>query len=581
MLRILRVFFLSLVVAIPAAAQEPKVEPMHKELDSGQADAGPAAPKDTTSTEPTDKPTSTQPTDKPTSTDQKSAQVGAVPAAPPPATEVKPVEEPEGWHTFVTGYFRAPMALGISSRPGPDTIVPGSTPPTFTGPARTQISYGPNRTIDASYYSFAYTRLQEQDWAELFVHAKKKHVEAVVGMMGYWYQSSGFRNPDASWFPGMAYLTLDTDIKVAAGLKPNIAFTVGSWWPKFGDFEKYDTYTLGRFRQLGEQVKLTVPVNPDLTATVTHGLGTNRDGSFQYQINPPIYGSTVGVDLIHYLNIEVAYKQYVDVGLHYNTQWTRDPNLTQQTTPGKSYADAAAAYLTTIGAEVTLSAPHAGRLWISPSYIHVRNGWALGNGGIEVMHSLGGAGIASNYMAWTNNPPDSTGTGSMLNLGFLYENSLTSILDKPRGSVMPDLTLNVFGLLANASLDLPSPYLPTGPVITQDRIKQFKYGADLTLQTLNWLGFMGRFDQVNYDLDHPGHLFSAITARVIFSSHLLSTESIYIQYSRYRYGDNMVLNQSWPWGTPLVAGSNILQGGPYSGQKPDMDVIKLQATVAF
>jgi hypothetical protein len=43
----------------------------------------------------------------------------------------------------------------------------------------------------------------------------------------------------------------------------------------------------------------------------------------------------------------------------------------------------------------------------------------------------------------------------------------------------------------------------------------------------------------------------------------------------------MVLNGTWLWGAPLVAGSNILQGGPYSGQKPDMDVIELQATVAF
>jgi hypothetical protein len=587
--RILQAFFGLAVwaVAIPAAAQEPTDEPTSKDQQSAQAGTGPAASEaptakptaeeptaKPTAKEPTDKPTAEAPTAKPTAKDQQSAQAGTEPAAPPPTPEVKPVEQPEGWHTSVTGYFRAPMALGISRRPSPDTQVPGTT--TFTGPSKMQISYGPNRTVDASYYSFAYTRLQEQDWAEIFIHEKKKHVEAVVGWLGYWYQSVGFRNPDASWFPGMAYVTLDTDFEVAAGFKPNIALTVGSWWPKFGYFAKYDTYTLGQFRQLGEQVRLTVPVNPDLTATLVHGLGTNRDGSFQYQINPPIYGSTVGLDLIHYANIELTYKKYVDIGLHYNNMWTRDPNLTQQATPGKAYTDAAAAYLTTVGAEVTLSAPYAGRLWISPSYIHIRNGWALGNGGTEVMHSLGGAGIAGNYMAWTNNPPDSTGTGSMFNLGFLYENSLSSILDKPRGSVMPDLTLNVFGLMANASLDLPA-----GSVITQNKIRQFKYGADLTLQALKWLGFMARWDEVNYDLDHSGYVFSAITGRMIFSTHFLSGESIYVQYSRYRYGDNMLLNQSWPWGTPLVAGSNILQGGPYSGQKPDMDVIKLQATVAF
>jgi len=43
----------------------------------------------------------------------------------------------------------------------------------------------------------------------------------------------------------------------------------------------------------------------------------------------------------------------------------------------------------------------------------------------------------------------------------------------------------------------------------------------------------------------------------------------------------MVLNATWPWGAPLVAGSNVLQQGPYSGKKPDADILKLQAEIAF
>ena len=79
--------------------------------------------------------------------------------------------------------------------------------------------------------------------------------------------------------------------------------------------------------------------------------------------------------------------------------------------------------------------------------------------------------------------------------------------------MLPDLTLNFFGLLANASLDLPPPYLPTGPVITQNKIRQFKDGVDLTLQAQNWLGFMLRYDTVNDDLDHPGYIFSKMAFR--------------------------------------------------------------------
>jgi hypothetical protein len=559
-------------VAIPAAAEEPTDEPTTKDRQPAQVGTGSAASEEPTPAA-TAKPTAAEePAAKPTAKDRQSVQADTGPAAPSPTTEAKPVEQPKGWQTFFSGYFRAPMSIGISRRPGPDNKY---------GPPATQLSYGPNRLVDASYYSFAYTRVQEQDWAELFVHAKKKHVEAVVGWMGYWFQAVGFRNPDAAWAPGAAYLTLDTDVE-AAGFKPNIALTVGSWWPKFGYFDKYDTYTLGRMRQLGEQLKFTIPVDPDITVTLVQGFGTGRDGTYAYGVGgaPPVYGANTGLDLLHYEHIQLTYKKYVDVGLHYNNQWTADPNLFQGTTPGKAYSDASAAHLTTIGAEANLSAPVLGRLWISPSYITVRNGWALNNAGVEVMHSLGGAGIAANYLAWTNSVADSSGSGSMLNLGFLYENSLSNLQDKPQGSVMPDLTLNAFGLMSNASLDLPAASV-VAPYLKQNRIRQIKYGADLTLQALEWLAFMGRFDQVIYDLDHPGYVFSSITGRVIFSSHFLSSESIYVQYSRYRYGAHMLLNGQWPWGNELVAGSSYIQSGAYSGQTPDMDVVKVQATVAF
>jgi hypothetical protein len=534
MLRKLEAFLVLLggLVTVPAAAVEPASEEEHPEelADDEQSSEGTAA------------------------------------AAALPTRAMKAAAPTESWQVYATGYFRAPLAIGISPRRSPDNP---------EGPARIQLSYGPNRTVDANYYSFAYTRLQEQDWAEFFVHAKTKHLHAAVGAMGYWFQAAGFRNNDAAWTPGLAYLTLDTDFEMA-GLKPNVALTAGAWWPKFGTFAKYDTYTLGQFRHLGEQLRLTIPVNPDVELSLVQGFGSARDGSSNI-LAPPPYQATVGLILLHYEHVELSIGKYVDVALHYNHEWTRDANLYQSTVVGRSYTNASEAHLTTIGAEATLRAPLVGSLWISPSYIRVRNGWALGEAGTEVMHSLSGEGLATNYLAWSGSLTDSTGSGSMLNLGFLYENTLSGIQGKPRGTVTPEVTLNVFGLFTDITLDLPD-----GSVITQDRMGQFKYGADVEVQPLDWLSLMLRWDEVNYNLgDHPGYVFSAITPRVTFSTHFLAGESIYIQYSRYRYGDQMTLAGRWPWGTPLVAGSDIVQGGTYAGHKPDMDVVKLQATVVF
>ncbi len=506
-----------------------------------------------------------------TSEDRESEAVGTAganePAVAGPTPEAEAAVAPsEGWQTYVSGYFRAPLAIGISPRRSPDNPA---------APAEMQLSYGPTRTVDANYYSFAYTRLQEQDWAEFFVHARKEHVHAAIGGMGYWLQSTGFRNNDAAWTPGLAYLTLDTDFELA-GLKPNIALTGGAFWPKFGAFPKYDTYTLGQFRQLGEQLKLTVPLGPEVTLTLVQGFGSARDGSSNI-LAPPPYQATVGLVLLHYEHVQLSYGEHLDIALHYNGEWTRDPNLYQSTVVGRSFSNASEAYVTTIGAEATVRAPFLGSLWVSPSYIRVKNGWALGEAGTEVMHSLSGEGLATNYLAWSGSLTDSTGSGKLLNIGFLYENTLSGIQGKPRGSASPEVTLNVFGLFTDVTLDLPE-----GSVISQDHIGQFKYGADVQVQPLDWLSVMLRWDEVNYNLgDHPGYVFSAITPRVTFWTHFLSGESLYIQYSRYRYGGNMTLAGRWPWGTPLVAGSDIVQGGTYAGHKPDMDVVRLQASVSF
>jgi len=290
----------------------------------------------------------------------------------------------------------------------------------------------------------------------------------------------------------------------------------------------------------------------------------------------PLYASTTAIDLIGWVNVQLLYKKYVDVSVHANTEWTADPNLQQQNMVNeKSYQAAAAAGLSVIGVEAKLDLPYAGRLWLSPSVIWVKNGWALGNG-TEVMHSLGGAGIATNYLAWSGSPTDSTGSGSMTNIGFLYENTLSRVLGGPPGSARTELTVSVFGLYTSASLDLPSM-----TTLKQNKIRQLKYGLDATLQPLDWLGLMVRGDLVNYDMDHPGFPFAALTARVQFASHFLSSERIYIQYSRYIYGDRMVLNATWPWGTSLVAGSSVIQEGPYAGMKPDANIIKLQSEIAF
>lgn len=491
----------------------------------------------------------------------------------------------EGWKTEIHGYFRAPMAVGISSRTNPDEMNrldpndPSKRLP--DGPPHLQLAYAPNRIMDWSYYSFAYTGLQEQDWAELFIRQKKKHVDAVIGWLGYWYGAAGYRNPDASWWPGMAYLTLDTDFELGS-MKSKAAITMGSFWPQFGYVEKYDTFTLGRFRMMGEQATLELRLTEDLTVKIFQGVGTNRDGAYDFTLGGnPLYAGKTGVDLLAYGHAQLSYKNLLDVGLHYNYTFTRDPRLHAEAgaTGGQSYSDASRAHLSVAGAEVNLRIPRLGRLWVSPSYISVTNGWALaGAGGTEVMHAQNGLGVAQNYLAWASSPRDSTGSGSMMNVGFLYTLALSDALQR---SALPEVKVSLFGLIAKAKFDLPPAQAGQTSLITRSGLTQVKVGADLTIIPKSWLSFMLRADQVNYDQDSGGYVFAALTGRLSLFSHYLSGECIYLQYSHYIYGKNMVLAGTWPWGTNLVAGSTVVQAAEYPKQRPDAHVIKLQAQVKF
>ncbi|HTV19512.1 MAG TPA: hypothetical protein VMG12_12590 [Polyangiaceae bacterium] len=469
---------------------------------------------------------------------------------PPPDEPAPDAEAPKPtWELEFSGYFRAPVAVGTSERPNPD----GS------GGQRLQLSYAPNRVVDADYNSFAYTRLQETDWGELYVTAKRPHVAATIAFMGYWYTWAGYENPKAAWVPAQAWVDLDTDVTLGP-LKPHIDLKGGVFWQRWGMFEKYDTYLFGRFHQAGAALEVHVPFAAG-EARLVEGLGTNRNGL------PDV---ATGLTLLHYTHLGVSLGKWLDVGAYYNASWTRDPTLfiapggvpaPPPPTPGPNgepgggnYPDARAADMSVYGADVHLRLPRIGHTWVAASHIDVKNGWALPSI-VEVMHSPGASGIADNYLGYGD---DGTGSGALTNFALLYENSYRGLRGQSLG-MTPDLQLNVFGMLAHVERDL----LPDA-TITPD-VDELKWGSDLTLKLLPWLAFMLRYDTVDVDAGHDGSAFRVLTPRVIFSSHALATESIWLQYSRYFYDDDVVL--------PTSASQ------PYPN--PDRNVIKLQANLSF
>jgi hypothetical protein len=474
-----------------------------------------------------------------------------------------------GWRPDFSGYFRAPLAIAIANH-----LDPGNAP---NKPSGTQLSFAPDHAVDGNFNSFAFTRVQETDWAEVYIHARKKHVDGAVGWGGYWFQSAGYQRPFAQWMPGFAWIRLDGDFQIA-GVTPNAAVQVGAFWPTFGYFPAYDTYTMGRIRQIGERIDLKVPFTSNFTVTLTQGVGGNRNG-FASVGTVPVVGisnkdTTTALDLLTYANLAIDYRDNVHVGLHWNRSWTTDPgnDAGLPTAGGATFQDVRDAYLQVTAAEVKLNYPRAGLVWLSPTYVQIKNGWALDPlGGVEVLHSQSGL-FGANFMGYEGTVTNSTGSGSTFAVGGMYQNTLGGVMGRAFGTELPDLRLDVFGLLARSKRDLPS-----GSNLQKD-LNQLKWGASLTGQTLSWLALMLRFDRVNnaspkiVDLNIPGNDFSMLTARLIVMSHFSSGEMVYIQYTRYFLGD--------AYRTTAGAADYQFPSNPHVGY-PAENVVAVSATMSW
>ncbi len=455
------------------------------------------------------------------------------------------------WSTEWHGYFRTPFAIGISKRPDPDNLE--NSDDSLQGSPW----WGSNHIYDKekNYYNFGFTRLQEGDWAEILITAKHKHVAATVGGMGWWYQFVGQNRSAAAWFPGLGFITLDTDFDMG-GRNANIELRMGAFLEPYAYNGIYDTYLIQRSHLVGEHVKLTIPVSDTFTLALTHGFGANKTGSGSE--DPPIAHT-----LAHYANVIMNIGGKVDLGVYYNSSWSNDPTFYEDDTvaatmPG-TFADYSEARMRVMGADVHLRLPTFGHLWAALDFITVKNGWALGEA-IEVMHSPGGAGIAGNFL-----PNSGTGSGSVLNASWIYENSLQGFKGKGVGGDFPDLTFTVFGMLSSASMD----DVADG---ADDSRMQIKGGFDLTFWPKSWVGIMFRYDGVNFGKDYaaaptaagdaPEVKYHVFTPRVIFKSNFISAESLWIQFSKYAFSDD-------------VNDNYYLEDGP------DALVFKMQANIGW
>jgi hypothetical protein len=531
--------------------------------------------------------------------------------------------EPSGgdaWRFSFHGFTRSPLRIGIGNRPQCPAGAAAGTPVTPGGglnpaPGAAQVPCaGPGQSTtalhspfvpDSQYLDWRYDRQQEYDWTELFFNYGNSLATATVAIMGFGFSDAEY----------IAYSNASTQLGIAQGfvtLHPDLGLRnlhlqakIGSFWDKYGmageyDAGAYDTYMFGRTHQTGETLEATYTVS-DVTLRLSHGIGTRAEQIAFTQLqagNPTLPSGSEdnypGFTLLQHLHAGVSYKKMLDVNAHYISSWAQDYRAV-----GVSNGALTDGQIQIYGAEARIKPGDiGGRLYIAYSHIQATNPQAVGPV-VEAVHSLGGGnyeagnGILDNFLGCSAPAPGTTTTNTIGGFCETTQNSLGATrgaidtievqYDYSFGALYRKLatgegfwgngwnaTLSLFGMYSAVSSSLTTQQ--TGSALLGDGVKKLKYGGDLVIAPLPWLGFGARADFVQPTNVDSSQNFFVISPKVMFHTKWVTHEEITLWYSHYAYGSG-VLPQ--PPNGVTNPNTGLGAAGPFP---PDQNTVGLKAT---
>lgn len=377
--------------------------------------------------------------------------------------------------------------------------------------------------IDNDYYlsGFAYTRLYEPDWSEIFLSAHHKNFRVKFGLFASLY--SDYASPELENQFGIAQASVAAEKFL--GFDP-LSVEFGVFWDRFGFIEPYDTYVFGRTHQGGVKTRWDFSER----AYVQVGAGAHQEQLQQNQGLTPV---------VHLAGAApVPRLEDVVLGGYLVKSWTRDKRQLSPIEDGD---------LTVMGVDARYQMPRdMGQAYAALSYARAESALFLAPA-LELLHSTGGRGLTENYLGLNSSE---NGTGSLLTLA----------VDVP-ARVTPELDVRVFGMttwVRSKQVDEMSPQL------NKDRRLYLKWGLEPGY--LVWrrgVRAAVRYDRVILDMYDRENSFRVLSPKVSFP--LDAWGELSLMYSRYLYGDKIQLR---PGQVPLET-------------EPDENVFKVQAQAVW
>jgi hypothetical protein len=374
--------------------------------------------------------------------------------------------------------------------------------------------------VDNDYYlsGFAYTRLYEPDWSELFFSAQSGNYKAEFGLFASLYSDYASARLENQLGVAQASVTAKKFLN-----HDPLTVQLGVFWDRYGHIEPYDTYIFGRTHQGGVKVAYELPGN----GRVQGGIGVHQA---QLQQN-------LGMTPIAHVAGSYPVMPNLELGAYVVRTWTRDQRQLSPIQDGTMWV---------AGADARYKLPNRmGSAYLAFGYYNMDHVLYLAPA-LEVMHSTGGRGITENYLGLD---ASDDGSGRMYTLATDVK---TAITDK--------IGVRAFGM----TTWVRSPQRDEmDPQLNRDRRLYLKWGVEPGYKIIPQLILSARYDRVILDVYDSENSFRVLSPRITFP--LDTWGELFFMYSHYWYGDKVTLR---PGQVPLET-------------MPDANVFKLQAQVVW
>ncbi len=440
----------------------------------------------------------------------------------------------EDWTFNFHGYLESTIKAGFSSRPDP-----------AEGQSKTVVHAQP--IVPGRFADFEATQAVPGPWTQMNFSYGNPYVTGTVIVAGFNQQAGASYNyPSSQLGINDAFLSLrppDTP-----GLR--LRALAGAYQDRYGAMAQYSDGNYGHSIIASTRgTGATVIGDFDLAGEVIGLFEVGFKGSLDKApvgIEPTDatgYGDAQdGAGYLAHAHFGVAVGD-VDVSAHYLYAFSKDDRLpTVPVVPGQPVAAyAPPGNIQTAGLTLRAIGQRYGHFFIGGAHTRAKDARSVPRV-INILNAGGGRGLMEEYLGMR-----SEGNGNLTHVGFQWDTSLQSWLKYPTffRSDSWDVRGSFFATYVHVNSQQESSMLP-GFEVKFDDVNKFKIGSEIVYNAFSWLGFATRYDFVGPDLGDSERSYHILSPRLIFRTDFLAHEQINIRYTRWFYGDHVLIQTVAP-----------------------------------